>query len=182
MRDYYSRNKEYWQNYYSKKKKIGSRRRKKASIASQKHFTKIRDAWFGSQDDGLADTKTKAKNQSWNRLINLVSKKILPAEGFTKIKIFDPSNQDRIFLFDILATSKEEKCGIVCTTSYAKVLGKSMFEKLGLFLDFFNIKMYVCFVKPNLSKYSLIRFDGNKSRTIMMGLKKIPKMKDVPEL
>jgi hypothetical protein len=182
MRDYYSRNKEYWQNYYAKNKKTGKKTRKKASIASQKHFTKIKDAWSGSQEEGLVDTKFTARNQNWKKLIKLISKEILPAEGFTDIEIFDPSNQDRTFLFDILATNKEEKCGIICTTSYAKVLGKNMFEKLKLFLDFFNIKMYICFVKPNLSKYFLVRFDGNKSRTVMMGLKKIPKMKAVPTM
>jgi len=182
MRDYYSRNKEYWQNYYAKKKKPGKGRRKKASIASQKHFTKIRDAWFGSQDGGLVDTKSKDRSQNWMKLIKLVSKKILPAEGFTDIEIFDFSNQDRLFLFDILATNKEEKCGIICTASYVKIFGKNIFEKLKLFMGFFNIKMYICFVKPNLSKYYLMRFDGNESRVIMMGLKRIPKMKAVPEI
>ena len=182
MRDYYSRNKEYWQNYYTRKKKVGKKRRKIASIASQKHFTKVRDAWFGSQDEGLINAEHKAGKSNWKKLITLVSKEILPAEGFTDIEIFDPSNRDRLFLFDILATNKEEKCGIICTSSYAKILGKNVFEKLKLFLDFFNIKMYICFVKPNLSKYFLFRFDKNKSRTIMMGLKKIPKMKVVPKM
>ncbi|MCW4032688.1 MAG: hypothetical protein NWF08_04775 [Candidatus Bathyarchaeota archaeon] len=182
MRDYYGRNKEYWQNYYAKKRKTGKGGRKKASIASQKHIAKLRDAWFGRDEKGSIKARSKASKSNWNKLTRLVSKEILPAEGFTNIKILNPSNKGRIFLFDILAINGENKCGIICTTSYVKILAKTAFEKLKLLLDFFNIEMHVCFVKPNLSKYYLMRFDGNKSRTIMMGLKRIPKMKAVPEI
>jgi hypothetical protein len=182
MRDYYSRNKEYWQNYYAKKRKTGKGRRKKASIASQKHIAKLRDAWFGRDEKDSIKAKSEVSKSNWNKLTRLVSKEILPAEGFTNVKILNPSNKDRIFLFDILATNGENKCGIICTTSYVKILAKTAFEKLKLFLGFFDIDMHVCFVKPDFSKYLLVKVDKNRPSTVMMGLKRISKMKVVPKI
>ena len=179
MREYYARNKEYWRNYYKKKKKVGKKNLRKASITSQKHFNKVRNAWFGVEDIDSINAKPKDKKQNWKKLIKLVSKEILPAEGFTDIKVLNVSNKDRMFLFDILAINGENKCGIVCTTSYVKILAKNIFEKLKLFLEFFDIEVQICFVKPDFSKYLLVKIDRNKPKTLTMGLGRIQKMKAI---
>lgn len=180
MRKYYRKHKEYWQEYYAKR--VGKVRKRKASIDSRNLLTNVREIWFAGKEQPSIEAKPKDRRLREKKLIELASNKILPTERFDDITILNPYAKEKTLRFHILANRKGKKCGIICTTSYTKVLTKNLREKLKKFLKFFDVNMYICFVKPDFSKYYLAKIDRNNPKTVTIGLKRIARMKDVAEI
>jgi len=53
---------------------------------------------------------------------------------------------------------------------------------LKVFLSFFDAKFFLCFIKPDLSRYHLIELEPSRIRSVTLGLKAIAAMKPTPTL
>jgi hypothetical protein len=140
----------YWRNveYY----------RKKGREWRKRQLDKYRTLWG-----------TTSKNSFQNNLLGekaeeFVATKILPKEGFTDIlmvgKLFHS------FPTDIIARKNGETYAFLVTTKFEDDVNKN----LRALIDYFNWRLYVCFVKPDFSLY-LLKEHNPKKRKIRIPIK-----------
>jgi len=80
-------------------------------------------------------------------------------------------------MLQALALKDGERCIIEASTTPFKVFTKKRREYLKVFLNFFEARYFLCFVKPDLSRYHLQELDPLKIRSVALGLKAITAMK-----
>jgi len=107
-------------------------------VARKKHNAKMRELWGYSPKAWNMD---KFTIQSELFALN----EVLPKHGFSDMILTRGINAS--FPFDILAKKGDEKYAIEVTRCWQYKLDP---RKMAL-LAFFGLKLYVCFLKPNLS-------------------------------
>lgn len=194
MKEYYQRHKDYWRRYYQQRKSQGEGKISKKD--RREYVARIRAAWFHPHPKAASLTKifrkfrgakpkqppTEEPQTSLSRLRGTVIG-ILEGEGFHSIECpeYTPTSLDRKpSTLQALAHKDEGKCIVEVVTSPFKVYTSKRREYLRALLKFFNAKYFLCFLKPDLSKYHLLEMEPNRIRSVSLGLKAIAAMKPTP--
>jgi hypothetical protein len=208
MKQYYGKHKDYWRNYYLQRKesnkKTGNSYRNRRS-----YLTKISAAWylpqkkksrigrlirrFGRRQPSIIKTNRLKTSSNIHKedvkpvkqLQNIIFK-ILRDEEFLNIKFpeknFEKIPSRNISTFQALAEKNNEKCMIEFVTSPFKVFTEKRREYLQTFLDFFNTRFFLCFIKPDFSKYCILEVDRKNIKSVNLGLKVIDSMNSIPDI
>lgn len=208
MKEYYGKHKDYWRNYYLQKKKGSSKKSKGSYRNRRSYLAKISAAWyrpqkkksrfgrligrFGRSSPSLVKAnrlKTSSNTRKDNvepvkQYLNILLE-ILRKEEFLNIK-FPEKNFEKIPLrnlstFQALAKKKNKKCMIEFVMSPFKVFTEKRREYLRAFLDFFDTRFFLCFIKPDFSGYCILEVEPNNIKSINLGLKAIENLKPIPE-
>ena len=203
MKEYYQRHKDYWRRYYLERKRQGEGKTSKKDRRA--YIARIRAAWFHPHPKRPSLTKifrrlggTKPREtpiqeppttsqveeptRSLSRLRGTVIG-ILEVEGFHNIECpeYVPTSRDRKpSTLQALAHKGDGKCIVEVVTSPFKVYTSKRREYLRTFLRFFNAKYFLCFLKPDLSRYHLLEVEPHRIRSVSLGLKAIAAMKPTP--
>ncbi|WP_455369265.1 hypothetical protein [[Eubacterium] cellulosolvens] len=209
MKEYYGKHKDYWRNYYLQRKKGSSKKSKSSYRNRRSYIAKISAAWyrpqkkksrlgrligrFGRRSPSLIKA-SRLKTSSNSRKDNIEPVKqfrnilfeVLRKEDFLNIK-FPEKNFEKIPLrnlstFQVLAEKNNKKCMIEFVTSPFKVFTEKRREYLRTFLDFFDAKFFLCFIKPDFSGYCVLEIESSNIKSVNLGLKAIENMKPIPEL
>lgn len=108
----------------------------------------------------------------------LVAEKILPFEGFSNIlrTSFNLVRSRDFPFFDVLCEKDGVKCGVNVTLYPLCCIRRK--EALTKFLNFFNMRFFICFVKPNLKSYVLLEVDrDNIPCAVYLSKKRLTKLK-----
>jgi len=209
MKQYYGNHKDYWRNYYLQSKK-GSEKKSRSSYRNRRFYlAKISAAWYRPQkkksrigrligrfgrtsSSHVKSNRLKTSSSNMNR-DNVESVKqlrnillgILRREKFLNIKFlenkFEKIPSKNLSKFQALAEKNNEKCMIEFVTSPFKVFTEKRKEHLYTFLDFFDARFFLCFIKPDLSKYCILEVERNNIKSVTLGLKAIDAMNPIPE-
>ncbi|MBS7629667.1 hypothetical protein KEJ23_06880 [Candidatus Bathyarchaeota archaeon] len=193
MKEYYQRHKDYWRNYYQRRKSSGEGKVSKKD--RREYVARIRAAWFHPHPKTVSLTKMFRKlrgakpqppaeepKTSLSRLRGTVMG-ILEGEGFHSIECpeYVPTSMERKpSTLQALAHKGEGKCIVEVVTSPFKVYTSKRREYLRSLLKFFNAKYFLCFLKPDLSRYHLLEMEPHRIRSVSLGLKAIAAMKPTP--
>ena len=208
MKQYYGKHKDYWRNYYLQRKKGASKKSKSSYRNRRSYLAKISAAWYRPQKKKsrlvrligrfgrTSPSLTKAnrlKTSSNKRKDNVepikqyrnILLEILRKEEFLNIK-FPEKNFEKIPLrnlstFQALAKKNNKKCMIEFVMSPFKVFTEKRRESLQTFLDFFDAKFFLCFIKPDFSGYCILEVESSNIKSINLGLRAIENMKPIPE-
>lgn len=208
MKQYYGKHKDYWRNYYLQRKKVSDKKSKSSYRNRRSYLAKISAAWyrpqkkksrlgrligrFGRRTPPLIKTdrlKTSSKTPKDNpepvKQFRKILLDILRKEEFLNIQ-FPEKNFKRIPLrnfstFQALAKKDNEKCMIEFVTSPFKVFTDKRKEHLQTFLDFFDARFFLCFIKPDFSGYHILEIEPSNIKSVNLGLKTIENMKPIPE-
>jgi hypothetical protein len=136
------------------------------------HYRKLARKWRKRQLDKYRSLwGTGSKNSFENNLLGkkaeeFVATEILPKKGFTNILMV--SKLFHSFPVDIIARKNSEIYAFLVTTKFEDDINKN----LKPLIDYFNWKLYICFVKPDFSSYLLKEVDLKRSK-IRISLKDI---------
>lgn len=208
MKQYYGTHKDYWKEYYLQRKKESSEKSKSSYRNRRSYLAKISAAWyhpqkkkgrlgrligrFGRSSPSLV--KAKRSKTGSNTLEDKVEPvkhyrniilEILRKEEFLNIK-FPEKNFEKIPLrnfstLQALAEKNNKKCMIEFVTSPFKVFTEKRREHLQTFLDFFDTRFFLCFIKPDFSGYYVLEIEPNNIKSVNLGLKVIENMKPISE-
>lgn len=209
MKEYYGKHKDYWRNYYLQRKKGSSKKSKGSYRNRRSYLAKISAAWyrpqkkksrfgrligrFGRSSPSLVkanrlktNSNTRKDNVEPVKQYRNILLEILRKEEFLNIK-FPEKNFEKIPLrnfstFQALAKKKNKKCMIEFVMSPFKVFTEKRREHLRTFLDFFDARFFLCFIKPDFSGYCILEVEPNNIKSINLGLKAIENMKPIPEV
>ena len=211
MKDYYQRHKDYWRNYYLQRKGSAVKSTRASIHHRRDYFSRINAAWskthretrltklfrrLGATATARFSPGTQAKNppnqEEEKRSTNLEQLfkgtllEILSREGFTNVQI-PTQNHGEILrkefsTLQALATKDDDRCIVEITFSPFKVFTKKRSEYLRLFLNFFNARYFLCFVKPDCSSYHLLELRSSQIKSVSLGLKAIGAMKLAPKI
>ena len=92
--------------------------------------------------------------------------KIIPRLGFCEINHLSAIN--RFFPFDIVATFKDERVFIDVTTSLSKVIRRQK-----AIADALRMRVFILFVKPDLTSYFLTSVESDSVRFRMSELREV---------
>lgn len=92
--------------------------------------------------------------------------KIIPRLGFCEINHLSAIN--RFFPFDIVATLKDERVFIDVTTSLSKVIRRQK-----TIADALRMRVFILFVKPDLTSYFLTSVESDSVRFRMSELREV---------
>jgi hypothetical protein len=110
---------------------------------------------------------------------------VLREEEFLNIKFpekkFEKIPPGNFSTFQALAKKNNKKCMIEFVSSPFKVFTEKRREYLHTFLDFFEARFFLCFVKPDFSGYCILEIEPNNIKSVNLGLKAIESMKPIPE-
>ena len=208
MKQYYGKHKDYWRNYYLQRKKSSNKKGKNTYRNRRSYLAKISAAWyrpqkkksrlgrligrFGRRSPSLIKTnriKTSSKTPKDNiepvKQFRKILLDVLRKEEFLNI-IFPENNFEKIPLrnfstFQALAKKDNEKCMIEFVTSPFKVFTEKRRKYLQTFLDFFEARFFLCFIKPDFSGYHILEIESSNIKSVNLGLKTIENMKPIPE-
>lgn len=207
MKRYYQTHKDYWRNYYHQRKR--STAKSKGAYRNRIHYLeRISAAWsethlaksplsrllrrlgatatlrFDSSSRG--SPKTDKKSSMNPPTFNSILHEILSKEGFVTLQFpnhdsgASPSQDSP--MPQVLALKDDRRCIIEIVTSPVKAFTKKRAEYLRSFLSFFEARYFLCFVKPDLSRYQVMELEPSKIRSLTLGLKAIAAMKPTPTL
>ncbi|MGQ9543432.1 MAG: hypothetical protein ACUVTM_05020 [Candidatus Bathyarchaeia archaeon] len=203
MKEYYQKHKDYWRRYYLERK--GLLEGKVVKRNRRAYLERIRAIWTQSkprrsplihilkkiggakpEEPTVTEPTRQAKVETDIDLPERLREtiiKILEVEGFHNIECpeYIPTSKGRKpSTLQALAHKGEGKCIVEVVTAPFKVYTPKRREYLKAFLRFFNAKYYLCFLKPNLSRYHLLEMDPFKIKSVSLGLKAIAAMKPTP--
>jgi len=209
MRGYYQKHKDYWRRYYLDRKAI-TRGRRGSYRQRRDYLAKIDAAWSQthvrsnpltrilkrlsitstshlesevetspSREEGVEKNGTRPMSLPRDVLLEILKK-----EEFLNIQFpTDMSGFSREpTMLQTLALKDGKRCIIEVSTTPFKVFTKKRREYLKVFLNFFEARYFLCFVKPDLSRYHLLELDPLNIRSIALGLKAIAAMKSLETL
>jgi len=207
MRRYYQQHKDYWKDYYSQKKRPTAKKRD--AYRNRIHYLeRIEAAWseprleqnplsrllgrLGATATLRFDSSSRSSQKTDNKssrntpTFKAILQEILSKEGFLNLQFpnHDPGtkpSQDSP-IPQVLAFKDNRRCIIEISTSPTKALTKKRAEYLRSFLDFFEARYFLCFVKPDLSRYEIMELEPSKMRSVTLGLKVIASMKPTPSI
>jgi hypothetical protein len=209
MRAYYQKHKDYWRNYYLQRK--GSALKSGRSIRHRRdYFSRINAAWSKTHREtrltklfrrlgatatarfSSSSTNPPTQEEEEKRSINSdqlfksTLLEILSSEGFMNVQI-PTQNHGELLRQDFsalqaLAMKDDDRCIVEVAFSPFKVFTKKRSEYLRLFLNFFNARYFLCFVKPDCSSYHLLELSSSRIKSVSLGLKAIGAMKPAPKI
>lgn len=206
MRGYYQKHKDYWRDYYLKKKQLTKRGGRSAYRNRRHYLERVNAAWSQVQTGKnplsrllrrLSSTsihylepasthpprqkdKTNEETRSAERL-RIFLMEILRREGFIDIQF--PVQESEVSLGQALsnlqafALRESKRCIIEFAGTPFKAFTRKKRDYLKTLLNFFGAKYFLCFIKPDLSRYHLIELEPTNMRSIALGLKTIAAMK-----
>lgn len=208
MKDYYQKHKDYWRNYYLQRK--GSAVKSGRSIHHRRdYFSRINATWskthretrltklfrrigttattrFSQRSTNPPNQEKEKRRIDSDQLSKSTLLEILSKEGFMNVQIpthnhGETMRQDFSSL-QALATKDADRCIVEAVFSPFKVFTKKRSEYLRLFLNFFNARYFLCFVKPDCSSYHLLELPSSRIKSVSLGLKAIGAMKPAPKI
>jgi len=209
MRRYYQEHKDYWRDYYLKKKQ-STKRGGRNSYRNRRHYLeRVNAAWSQAHigDNPLSRLLRRISGTSISHLDPTLAKPskrkekaveekrstpqlrsvlldILRREGFIDIQ-FPPKGSgvgpSRVLpSFQAFALKQSKRCIIEFASTPFKAFTRKRKEYLRTLLNFFDAKYFLCFVKPDLSRYHLVELEPSNIRSITLGLRAIAAMKPAP--
>ncbi len=106
---------------------------------------------------------------------------ILRREGFIDIQF--PVQESEAGLgqtlsnLQVFALRESKRCIIEFASTPFKAFTRKKREYLRTLLNFFDARYFLCFVKPDLSRYRLLELPASDVRSVTLGLKAIAAMK-----
>jgi len=129
----------------------------------------------------IGKTETKPAHQ-----LTRILPEILKKEDFADIQIPTSGSSESLDLhvstFQALAVRDNKRCIIEVSTKPFKLFTAKRREYLRALLNFFDAGFFLCFIKPDLSRYHLMELESSKIRSVTLGLKAIAAMKQTPPL
>ena len=111
---------------------------------------------------------------------------ILKKEDFAGIQLPTSGSGEHpdhhVSTFQALAIRDNKRCIIEVSTKPFKLFTAKRKEYLRALLNFFDAGFFLCFIKPDLSRYHLMELESSKIRSVTLGLKAIAAMKQTPPL
>jgi len=209
MRGYYQKHKDYWKKYYLQKKH-STKRSNRSSYHNRRHYlARIDAAWsqarvkssplgrllrrlgttstldFGPNINDSNRDVTEKRNIALARPFKNLLQEILRIEGFNDICFLARESEwqsGRGLRLQGLAIKDSKRCIMEITTSPFKVFTTEKKEYLSTFLRFFDARYFLCFIKPDLSRYCILEPEPSKIRSVTLSLKTIASMKLTPKI
>lgn len=208
MRGYYQEHKDYWRDYYLKKKQ-STKRGVRSAYRNRRHYLeRVNAAWSQAHTEKNplgrllrrlsatsihylepASTNPPRQKDKTNEGMRSAEHwriflvEILGKEGFTDIQF--PVQESEVSLgqtlpnLQVFALKESKRCIIEFASTPFKAFTRKKREYLRTLLNFFEAKYFLCFIKPDLSRYHLVELEPANMRSIALGLKTIAAMRPV---
>lgn len=163
-----------YSNAYYEAHKMALRPSRRRSVT--KHTNKVKEFWR----NGISGAQLRKEEFEFaDRSEKLANDVVLGREGFTEIVWL----RNHHATFDFLALKAEEKCSIDVTVASAKNYSQSSKGNnaaLKWLEKFVDLKHYILFISPDLSRY-VLRYIPVDKRGAKLGLNDVTRAKLIPE-
>ena len=206
MRGYYQKHKDYWKDYYLKKKQ-STKRGGRSAYSSRRHYLeRVNAAWsevhseknplsrllrrlsatsihyLDSTPTSPPGQKDKTNEETGStKQLKIFLMDILRREGFVDIQFpaqeFEASLGQALPNLQAFALRESKRCIVEFARTPFRAFTRKKREYLRTLLNFFEAKYFLCFIKPDLSRYHLVELEPSNTRSIALGLKTIAAMK-----
>ncbi|MEM4251771.1 MAG: hypothetical protein QW828_08060, partial [Candidatus Bathyarchaeia archaeon] len=195
---------DYWRDYYLRKKSSRTRVSRGSYRSRRRYLERIEAAWFEAHAEvsplsrllrrlsrtsihhlephpadstrQKATEETKSAEQLRKALADT-----LRGEGFSNISfpVQSPETDLRRTLHGLQAFALKDgsRCIIEFINTPFKSFTMKRREHLKVLLNFFEARYFLCFIKPDLSRYTLLELPASNIKPVALGLKAIAAMK-----
>ncbi|MBS7622326.1 hypothetical protein KEJ39_01445 [Candidatus Bathyarchaeota archaeon] len=209
MRRYYQEHRDYWRDYYLKKKASRARRSRGSYRSRRRYLERVEAAWFEVHggvsplsrllrrlsrtsihhfEPHPADSRrwrVGEESRSAEQLRGVLAD-TLKDEGFSEIRFPAQSSEtdpgQTLHGLQAFALKEGSRCIIEFINTPVKFFTKKRREHLKALLNFFEARYFLCFIKPDLSRYTLLELPASNIKPVALGLKAIAAMKPLRTL
>jgi len=177
-RNYWRTHKEYRDRQKQIKRERYRADNEKERLRVKKYISALYSSWFGDYPTLTVDHEKRLAAKK------VAVENILPKEGFRRIlspemlTSSETGNATSFWVFDVLAYKGGKPCAVQITTSPSRqIRNRTM---VSAFLQFLEMKLYVCQIRPNLREYRLSKYSPSEiPSAVVVNLKRMRELKRV---